>query len=38
VLAAGAEQVQAISEVGGGRRIASAKDKDGNMIGLLQDG
>lgn len=38
LLAAGAEQVQAISEVGGGRRIASAKDKDGNMIGLLQDG
>src|SRR5262249_55137444 len=37
VLAAGAEQVQPISRVGGSRRIATAKDKDGNMIGLLQD-
>ena len=38
LLAAGAQPVQAISSVGGDRRIASAKDKDGNMIGLLQDG
>ena len=36
-LDAGARQVQEIKDVGGGRLIASAKDADGNIIGLLQD-
>src|SRR5215470_10673935 len=30
----GAEIIQDIKNVGGGRLIASAKDKDGNIIGL----
>jgi predicted enzyme related to lactoylglutathione lyase len=34
---AGAQQVQEIKDVGGGRLIASVKDTDGNIIGLLQD-
>jgi predicted enzyme related to lactoylglutathione lyase len=34
---AGATVVQDVTAVGGGRRIASAKDADGNMIGLMQD-
>src|SRR5580765_6963714 len=34
-LDAGARQVQEIKDVGGGRLIASAKDADGNIIGLL---
>jgi predicted enzyme related to lactoylglutathione lyase len=34
---AGAEVKQAIREVGGGRRIATLVDGDGNPIGLLQD-
>jgi predicted enzyme related to lactoylglutathione lyase len=34
---AGAETQQDISDVGGGRRIATVKDADGNVIGLLQD-
>jgi predicted enzyme related to lactoylglutathione lyase len=37
LLDAGARQVQEIKDVGGGRLIASAKDADGNIIGLLQD-
>ena len=33
----GAEIIQNIKNVGGGRLIASAKDKDGNIIGLIQN-
>jgi predicted enzyme related to lactoylglutathione lyase len=36
LLDAGAETVQAVTEVGPGRRIATVKDVDGNVIGLLQ--
>jgi predicted enzyme related to lactoylglutathione lyase len=36
LLDAGAEAQQAISDVGGGKLIASVKDADGNMIGLIQ--
>lgn len=36
LLGAGAEEVQGITGVGGTRRIASVKDPDGNVIGLLQ--
>jgi len=35
--AAGAETVQDVQEVGGGRLIATVRDTDGNAIGLLQD-
>ena len=34
---AGAEIIQDVKNVGGGRLIASAKDKDGNIIGLIQN-
>jgi predicted enzyme related to lactoylglutathione lyase len=34
---AGAKTVQEIKDVGGGRLIASVKDADGNIIGLIQD-
>jgi predicted enzyme related to lactoylglutathione lyase len=34
---AGAEIIQDIKNVGGGRLIASAKDKDSNIIGLIQN-
>jgi predicted enzyme related to lactoylglutathione lyase len=34
---AGAKLVQEIKDVGGGRLIASVKDSDNNIIGLLQD-
>ena len=34
---AGAKIIQDIRNVGGGRLIASAKDKDGNIIGLVQN-
>jgi predicted enzyme related to lactoylglutathione lyase len=34
---AGARTLQGIRDVGGGRLIASIKDTDGNVIGLLQD-
>ena len=34
---AGAEIIQDIKNVGGGRLIASAKDEDGNIIGLIQN-
>ena len=37
LLDAGAESVQAIHDVGAGRLIASVKDTNGNLIGLLQD-
>ena len=33
---AGAKTVQEIKDVGGGRLIASVKDADGNIIGLIQ--
>ncbi len=33
---AGAEEVQGVSDVGGGRLIASVRDSDGNVIGLIQ--
>ncbi len=36
LLATGAELVQEVKDVGGGRLIASVKDSDGNLIGLLQ--
>ena len=36
LLDAGAETRQAIRDVGGGKRIASVADADGNVIGLLQ--
>jgi predicted enzyme related to lactoylglutathione lyase len=34
---AGAEPLQPIRDVGGGRRTGSVKDADGNPIGLIQD-
>ena len=37
LLDAGAEIIQDIKNVGGGRLIASAKDKDNNIIGLIQN-
>ncbi|BBC29963.1 uncharacterized protein SGFS_012570 [Streptomyces graminofaciens] len=37
LVGAGAETLQDVQDVGGGRLIASAKDADGNLIGLLQD-
>ena len=37
LLDAGAESVQEIKDVGGGRLIASVKDANGNIIGLIQD-
>ena len=36
VLAAGGAQHQEITDVGGGKLIATVKDADGNLIGLLQ--
>lgn len=36
LLATGAQEVQAVSDVGGGRRIASVQDASGNVIGLVQ--
>lgn len=36
LLDAGAEEQQAIRDVGGGKLIASLKDADGNIIGLIQ--
>jgi predicted enzyme related to lactoylglutathione lyase len=36
LLGAGAEKQQAIRDVGGGKLIASVKDVDGNVIGLVQ--
>ncbi|MDG9719641.1 VOC family protein [Streptomyces sp. DH24] len=37
LLEAGAEPLQDVHEVGGGRRIASVRDADGNLVGLVQD-
>jgi len=37
LLDSGAEIVQDIRDVGGGRLIASVRDPEGNIIGLLQD-
>jgi predicted enzyme related to lactoylglutathione lyase len=37
LLDAGAEIIQDIKDVGRGRLIASVKDKDGNIIGLIQN-
>lgn len=36
LLDAGAETLQAVKDVGGSRLIASVKDFDGNIIGLIQ--
>lgn len=36
LLDAGAQVLQEINDVGGGRLIASVKDVDGNIIGLIQ--
>jgi len=33
---AGAEEVQAVRDVGGGKLTASVKDADGNIVGLIQ--
>jgi predicted enzyme related to lactoylglutathione lyase len=37
LLSAGAQEVQPVRDVGGGKLIASVKDADGNMIGLMQN-
>ncbi|GAA4061321.1 VOC family protein [Streptomyces shaanxiensis] len=37
LLEAGAETLQDVKDVGGGRLIASVKDADGNLVGILQD-
>jgi predicted enzyme related to lactoylglutathione lyase len=37
LVAAGAEVLQDVQDVGNGRLIASLKDADGNLVGLLQD-
>ncbi len=37
LLDAGAATIQDIKNVGGGRLVASVKDKDNNVIGLVQD-
>jgi len=34
---AGAKAIQEVKDVGGGRLIASVKDENGNIIGLIQD-
>lgn len=36
LLDAGAEMLQEVQDVGGGKLIASVKDADGNAIGLIQ--
>jgi predicted enzyme related to lactoylglutathione lyase len=36
LLRAGAEAQQAVKDVGGGKLVASVKDTDGNVIGLIQ--
>jgi len=36
LLDAGAEALQEVKDVGGGKLIASVKDADGNVIGLIQ--
>src|SRR5437867_2340182 len=37
LLEGGAEAVQPITDVGGGKLIATVKDADGNTIGVLQE-
>jgi predicted enzyme related to lactoylglutathione lyase len=37
LLDTGSQILQEIKDVGGGRFLASARDADGNIIGLLQD-
>lgn len=37
LLEAGAELLHDVRDVGNGRLIASVKDADGNLVGLLQD-
>ena len=37
LLDAGAKIIQDVKNVGGGRLIASARDKDNNIIGLIQN-
>jgi predicted enzyme related to lactoylglutathione lyase len=37
LLEAGAQTVQDVRDVGGGRLIGTVKDADGNVLGLLQD-
>jgi predicted enzyme related to lactoylglutathione lyase len=37
LLAAGAETLEEVRDVGGGKLIAAVKDPDGNIIGLTQD-
>ncbi|MPY61039.1 VOC family protein [Streptomyces spongiae] len=37
LLGAGAETLQDVHDVGGGKLIASVKDVDGNLIGLMQN-
>ncbi len=37
VTAAGATVKDAVRDVGGGRRVATVTDADGNVLGLLQD-
>ncbi|MER6125708.1 VOC family protein [Streptomyces sp. NPDC001795] len=37
LLDAGAELLQDVQDVGGGRLIASVKDTDGNLVGIIQD-
>ncbi len=37
VTAAGATVKEPVREVGGGRRVATVTDPDGNVLGLLQD-
>ncbi|MFB7593720.1 VOC family protein [Streptomyces sp. NPDC056160] len=37
LLEAGGELLQDAQDVGGGRMIASVKDADGNLVGLVQD-
>ena len=37
LLEAGAQPLQAVQDVGGGKLIASVKDADGNNIGLTQN-
>ncbi len=36
LLAAGAEQVQGVKDVGDGKLIATVRDKDGTTVGILQ--
>lgn len=37
LLEAGAKIIQDVKDVGGGKLVASAKDGDGNIIGLIQN-